>query len=83
MRIFLFEHDDASTARAVLQTGSSTLTGHGIAHGSRIDHLVNEIGDEAAVARALTDLAGQLMAASKNDTAAVVVGRALAQAQVE
>lgn len=72
IKLHLFEHEDHTTARAVLETGANTLAGEGIARRNPHDRPVPEIGDELAAARALTDLAERLMSAARTDIAAVV-----------
>ena len=57
---------------AVLASGADrTLRGHGIARKSPVDKDVPEIGDELAAARALADLAHQLLEAAAGDIEAV------------
>jgi hypothetical protein len=68
VEIFIDEHDDHTThAEARLHTSDKThLTGHGTAR--RItDTLVPEIGDELAVAHALSELAHHLLHAAADD----------------
>jgi hypothetical protein len=83
IRIYLFEHDEEITARAVLETGSNTLTGEGIAHRNRKGRLVPEIANEVAAAEALSSLARQLATASESDTTALAVEHALGKVDVE
>lgn len=59
--LFLSEEDGTTKARAVLDTGTATLTGQGSAHCSPEDVDVPEIGDELAAGRAMHSLARQLM----------------------
>lgn len=70
--IQLFEHDDDSSARATLVTGTGpskrrTLTGTGRSHRSPADPVVPEIGAEVAAARALRDLADRLLDTASED----------------
>lgn len=72
--IFVDEHDDERTTRAEarLQTNDKThLTGRGAAHRNPADSEVAEIGDELAVARALSDLAHKLLEAAASDIEAI------------
>ncbi|MGA5054554.1 DUF1876 domain-containing protein [Streptomyces cellulosae] len=70
-RLYLFEEDGTTKARAALDTGSTTLTGHGAAHRNPADPDVPEIGDELAAGRALRDLGGQLLALAERDVEGV------------
>jgi hypothetical protein len=65
--VFLFEQDGQTRADVVLETGESTLRGHGeaLCHSGETD--VPEIGDELAVARALADLARKLSTTAADD----------------
>jgi hypothetical protein len=74
--LFLIEEDGTTKARVVLDTGSSTLTGHGIARCNAEDVDVPAIGDELAASRAFKDLAGQLMRAADRDLESVGAGDA-------
>ncbi|MFF4016121.1 DUF1876 domain-containing protein [Streptomyces sp. NPDC001843] len=68
VRLHLFEDDDGTTkAHAVLDTGTTALTGHGSAHCHPADANVPEIGDELAAGRAMVDLAHQLLSAAERD----------------
>ncbi|MDH6514859.1 hypothetical protein M2163_008166 [Streptomyces sp. SAI-135] len=67
VRLFLFEDEGATKARVVLDTGTTSLTGHGAAHCSPADTDVPEIGDELAAGRALHDLARQLVNTAEGD----------------
>lgn len=73
--IHLFDGDDenrTTTAHAVLTTSArTTVEGTGRARRRPDDADVPEIGDELAVARALRDLADQLLDATSGDIAAV------------
>lgn len=71
IRVHLFEQDDDTAARVVLDTGSNTLRGEGRAHRNQGDPQVPEIGDELAVGRALIHLGSQLVAAAVGDSSAM------------
>jgi hypothetical protein len=65
--VFLFEQDGQTRADAVLDTGENTLHGYGAARCHPGEGNVPEIGDELAVARALTDLGRKLIGAAADD----------------
>jgi uncharacterized protein DUF1876 len=65
--VFLFEQDGQTRADAVLDTGENTLHGYGAAHCRQGENDVPEIGDELAVARALTDLGRKLIGTATDD----------------
>ncbi len=68
--IYIDEHDDSGLthAEARLHTNDKThLVGQGDAHRHPADAQVAEIGDELAVARALSDLSHQLVHAAARD----------------
>jgi hypothetical protein len=68
--IYVDEHDDVRTthAEARLHTNDKTnLVGRGAAHRNPNDPEIAEIGDELAVARALSDLAHRLLHAAASD----------------
>lgn len=68
VRLHLFEGDEGTTqARVVLDTGTTTLTGHGSAHCDPADMNVPEIGDELAASRAMNHLAQQLLNVAEGD----------------
>ncbi|MEU1853675.1 DUF1876 domain-containing protein [Streptomyces sp. NPDC019990] len=68
VRLHLSEDDEGTTrARAVLDTGTAALTGHGTAHCHPADRDVPAIGDELAAGRAMRDLAQQLLDAAEHD----------------
>ncbi|MEU1273088.1 DUF1876 domain-containing protein [Streptomyces sp. NPDC005799] len=71
VRLYLFEEERMTKARVVLDTGTTSLTGHGTAHCSPGDTDVPEIGDELAAGRALHDLARQLVDTAERDIGAV------------
>ncbi len=61
VEISLREEDVKTLAKAQLTTGRSDLTGHGLARRNPDDQEVTQIGEEVAAARALSDLAHQLL----------------------
>ena len=66
------EHDGRTRARARLHTrDTDRLVGVGIAHVDPHDEDVPEIGDEIAVARALSDLGARLLQTAAEDVTAV------------
>jgi hypothetical protein len=68
VRIFISEHGGATHAEARLDTGAGTsLTGSGAARLNSTDVDVPEIGDELAVARALSRLADVLLRTAEKD----------------
>jgi len=72
--LFLSEEDGTTKARAVLDTGTTTLTGHGTAHCSPQDVDVPEIGDDLAAGRAMHSLARQLMKTADRELEAMGAG---------
>ncbi|GGP45787.1 DUF1876 domain-containing protein [Streptomyces griseoincarnatus] len=70
-RLHLFEEDGTTKARATLDTGTTSLTGHGVAHRNPADPDVPEIGDELAAGRALRDLGQQLLDIAERDVEGV------------
>jgi hypothetical protein len=68
VRIDIGEHDGRTRAVAHLSTrDTDTLVGVGFARLSPADRDVPEIGDEIAVARALSDLSHRLLQTATND----------------
>ncbi|GAB2931219.1 DUF1876 domain-containing protein [Nonomuraea fastidiosa] len=68
VRIALDEVGDDTSARATLTTtGGQRVEGRGHARRNPSDPAVPRIGDELAVSRALSDLAGQLAAMTNRD----------------
>ncbi|MDN3027931.1 DUF1876 domain-containing protein [Streptomyces sp. S.PB5] len=67
VRLYLFEDEGTTKARVVLDTGTTSLTGHGAAHCNPADSDVPEIGDELAAGRALNDLGRQLVTVAEQD----------------
>ena len=70
--IYIDEHERQTRAEARLHTRDQTrLVGVGLARRYPVDPAVPEIGDELAVARALSDLAHLLIDATVNDIEAM------------
>ena len=67
VEISIDEHRKRTRARARLHLRDKKLSGLGIARLNPTDRNVAEIGDELAVARALSNLADQLFAAAAFD----------------
>ncbi|MEU0336140.1 dsRBD fold-containing protein [Streptomyces sp. NPDC006193] len=67
LSLYLSEHDPATTARIVLDTGDSVLESHAEARRSPGDRAVPEIGDELAAGRALIALGRTLLRAADGD----------------
>lgn len=68
VRIDISEHDGRTRAVAHLQTGDTdTVVGVGFARLHPADADVPEIGDEIAVARALSDLSHRLVSVATGD----------------
>ncbi|MFI9822139.1 dsRBD fold-containing protein [Streptomyces sp. NPDC052013] len=67
VRLHLVEEGGTTKARAEIDTGSTVLTGHGVAHRSPADTDVPRIGDELAAGRALQDLGRQLVDIARRD----------------
>jgi hypothetical protein len=66
--IYLSETDDGTEARAVLHTEDTDyVEGHGRARHHPRDPQIPEIGDELAVARALSDLSHRLFEMTTRD----------------
>jgi len=67
VRLYLFEDEGTTKARVVVDTGTTALTGHGVAHCNPADTDVPGIGDELAAGRAMHDLGRQLVDAAERD----------------
>lgn len=68
IQVNLDEHDDDTVAEAVLSIENKMeLRGHGMSRRNPADESVPQIGDELATARALSDLAHQLLRAAAED----------------
>lgn len=77
VRLSVSERDSCTDAEARLHASDGAdLTGHGSAHRNPADQNVTKIGEELAVARALSDLAHLLMRAATADVEAVTHERA-------
>jgi hypothetical protein len=79
VEILIDEHDDErrTHAQARLQRSDRTdVRGEGVARRNPGDREVPEIGDELAVARALSDLAHRLLDAAADDIEQMTHGRA-------
>lgn len=61
VEISLREQDGKTLAEAQLTRGGAGLMGHGLARRNPDDQEVTQIGEEIAAARALSDLAHQLV----------------------
>ncbi|HXW87134.1 MAG TPA: DUF1876 domain-containing protein [Streptosporangiaceae bacterium] len=61
VEISLREEDGKTLAEAELTRGGTGLIGHGLARRNPDDREVTQIGEEVAAARALSDLAHQLL----------------------
>ncbi|WP_055492692.1 dsRBD fold-containing protein [Streptomyces sp. TP-A0356] len=70
LNLYLSEHDPATTARVVLDTGDNVLESCAEAHRSPYDVAVPEIGDELAAGRALISLGRELLRSAADDIAA-------------
>ncbi len=71
IKLFIDEHDGQTHASARLRTGDTELTGKGVAIRNPHDSDIPEIGDELAVARALSDLSHKLLDATVGDIEAI------------
>ncbi|GAA3024533.1 hypothetical protein GCM10010448_02910 [Streptomyces glomeratus] len=67
LRLYLSEHDPATTARVVLDTGDNLMESCAAAHRNPYDPEVPEIGDELAAGRALVALGRKLLRAAAGD----------------
>jgi len=61
VEISLREEDGKTLAEARLTGGGAGMVGHGVARRNPHDQAVTQIGEEVAAARALSDLAHQLL----------------------
>jgi Domain of unknown function (DUF1876) len=71
VEVSIDEHPTRTCAKAHMHWRGTELTGIGIARLNPADRNVAEIGDELAVARARSNLADQLFAATASDIHAV------------
>jgi len=77
VRLSVSERDGGTEAEAGLQMSQGeVLTGHGSARRNPADQNVTKIGEELAVARALSDLAHRLLHVATADVEAVTHERA-------
>jgi uncharacterized protein DUF1876 len=67
VNVVVDEHEERTRARARLHWQGTERVGIGLARLSPDDEPVVEIGDELAIARALTDLANQIFATTESD----------------
>jgi hypothetical protein len=65
--VLIEEHDERTRAKARLSWAGNEFVGVGLARLDPADEPVAQIGDELAVARALSDLAKQLFAVTSTD----------------
>lgn len=65
--VLIDEHEERTRAKARLPWRGKELVGVGLARLNPTDEPVAEIGDELAIARALSDLADQLIAMTASD----------------
>ena len=76
IKLFLFEHDNGSTAEVVLDTGVTTLNGEGHAGQYPDGRMAPEIDTEIAAGRALINLGERLTAIGVADAADAAVAAA-------
>ena len=77
IKLFLFEHDNGSTAQVVLDTGANTLRGEGHAGQHSDGRAIPEIDTELAAGRALIDLGNRLTQIGTADAADAAVTAAV------
>jgi hypothetical protein len=65
--VLIDEHEERTRAKARLSWAGETMVGVGLARLDPADEPVAKIGDELAIARALSDLANQLFALTSTD----------------
>ncbi len=65
--VLIEEHEERTRAKARLSWAGKTYVGVGLARLDPADEPVAQIGDELAIARALSDLANQLFALTSSD----------------
>ncbi|ORV82603.1 hypothetical protein AWC11_23505 [Mycobacterium interjectum] len=65
--VLIEEHEERTRAKARLGWAGRDFVGIGLARLDPADQPVARIGDELAIARALSDLSNQLMALTSND----------------
>ena len=71
VEVSIDEHEGRTRAKARLRWRDKESVGVGLARRNPADRNVAEIGDELAVARALTDLANRLLKVTAHDIEAV------------
>jgi hypothetical protein len=67
VRLYLSETDGTTRARAVVDTGTTAVEGHGVARCNPGDRDIPEIGDELAAGRAMRDAAHQILGTAQRD----------------
>lgn len=67
IHLYLSEEDGTTKARAVVDTGTTSIEGHGMARCNPRDRDIPEIGDELAAGRALRDAAHQVLGTAQRD----------------
>jgi uncharacterized protein DUF1876 len=72
--VLIEEHEERTRAKARLTWGGKNFVGVGLARLDPDDEPVAQIGDELAIARALSDLATQLFALTSSDIEASTHG---------
>ncbi|HEY2502959.1 MAG TPA: DUF1876 domain-containing protein [Mycobacterium sp.] len=65
--VLIEEHEERTRAKARLSWAGKKFLGLGLAQLDPADEPVTQIGDELAIARALSDLANQLFALTSTD----------------
>jgi Rv2632c-like len=65
--VLLEEHEERTRAKARLSWAGKKFVGVGLSRLDPADQPVTQIGDELAIARALSDLANQLFALASTD----------------
>lgn len=70
-RVLLVEKDGETVARAVLETGGTSIQGTGTAVRNPADFEVEQIGEQIAAGRALIDLGRRLLHLSEADIEAL------------
>lgn len=67
VEVVIEEHEERTRAKARLSWAGRDFVGIGLARLDPADEPVAQIGDELAIARALSDLSNQLMALTSTD----------------
>lgn len=76
VEVSLREQDGKTLAEAQLTRGGIGMIGHGLARRNPDDQEVMQIGEEIAAARALSDLAHQLVSDAAEQIESITHGRA-------